>query len=60
MQRCERCGATRLSWFTPSRYGRQAGVFLCLECRKLNVLTPVRAPRLQQVAGRASLHPEAS
>jgi hypothetical protein len=46
MHRCERCGSTRAAWFTPSRFGRQAGIVLCLDCCKLNVRTPIRFQHL--------------
>lgn len=37
MHYCERCESTRVAWFTPEHFGREAGIFLCLECGKLNI-----------------------
>ena len=54
MSSCERCGSTRVSWFTPTSFGRQAGIFLCLECSKVNVRLPGRRPRREPGAVRGS------
>lgn len=37
MARCQRCEGERVHWFTPKRFGREQGVFLCLTCGKVNV-----------------------
>ena len=67
MQRCARCGSAEIRWFTPHRRVDRGGIFLCLECSKINVLCPrpdpisanegaslssLRVPILRVAAGR--------
>ena len=49
MPTCERCGSRHAAWFTPSRFGRQAGVFQCQDFGKVNVSLPGRPSRMEAV-----------
>lgn len=38
--RCDACGSHRLCWFTPARWRRHLGIFLCLACSRINIWCP--------------------
>ena len=46
---CERCASLRATWFTPSRFGRRAGIFVCQDCGRLNIRLPGRTSRLEYI-----------
>ena len=44
MQKCDHCGSSDVSWFSPERCARRGAVVLCRQCRHLTVV-PLRHRR---------------
>ena len=42
MHKCEHCGSSEVSWFTPRHSADRAAVLLCTDCQRLTIV-PARA-----------------